>query len=324
MTTPKTVERQLQEAEALQQALSSQAQAAAANVITDVAQLEAPAPAPAPAATSPAPAPTVQAPAPAPSDDWQHRFKTLQGMYNADAARFQATLKQYESQINGLVQKVEAVSQAATKANEPPKGPKADPQDEARFGEDTVEMVTRYASRAFEQMREEFGSYAASLDARLKALEDKVLGVSERTAKTMEEMFYQSLGDQVPDWRQINEMDSWLNWLGREDEVYGMTRQQALDNAHAALNANRVAAVFKKFKDDVLAKQPTLENQVAPAAGAASAPPPPSAAAPRVITQKAVQDFYLALAKGRYRGKEAEAERLKQEIDRAAAEGRIV
>jgi hypothetical protein len=42
------------------------------------------------------------------------------------------------------------------------------------------------------------------------------------------------------------------------------------------------------------------------------------------MSQKAVQTFYNDLAKGRYRGREAEAERIENEINQAAAEGRIV
>jgi hypothetical protein len=221
-----------------------------------------------------------------------------------------------------LVKQVETVKAAVPK--EPVKGPEADPRDSAQFGEDMVEMVSRYAGKAFEQMRDEFGRYAASLDERVKALEARVTGVSEQAAQSLEEVFYDALTKAVPDWRQVNQNERWLAWLSEEDDVYGMTRQQALNAAHSTLNAKRVAAIFSKFKTDVQSKQETLDSQVAPQAGTASAPTPGGAPTPKLFSQRAVQNFYLDMSKGRYRGREAEATRIEAEINLAAAEGRIV
>lgn len=322
MAIPKTVQRQLAEAEAIQQRLQEQA-VQAPPVLDNVANLSAQAPAPVEAAPAPpAPAP-VSTPVPAaPAEDWQHKFKTLQGMYNSEAARFQTQLKVYQSQLATLEEQIQSLT-VASKAKVETK-PQVDPRDASQFGEDLVEMVSRYASRAFEQMRSEFGQYAQNLDARIKDLEGKVNGVDDKTATTMNRMFIESLTKAVPDWQQVNQMSRWLEWLGEEDELYGMTRQNALDDAHGKLDVRRVAAIFNKFKSDVLAKQPTLETQVAPPAGAPAAPPASPGQTPQLISQKAINQFYLDFAKGRYKGREDEFARLEAEINLAIAQGRVV
>ena len=323
MSLPKNVQRQLAEAEALQQGLQEQAANAPQNVVTDVAALAAPAPAPAPApAASPVPAP-APTPAPAPaSEDWQQRFKTLQGMYNADAAKFATQLKVYQAQLASMGEQIQTLTEAA-KAK-PTESAKVDPRDASQFGEDLVEMVNRYATRAFEQMRAEFGQFAQSLDGRVKELETKVNGVSGQTAETLKQLFYADLTKSIPDWRQINQMPRWLEWLGEEDELYGMTRQDALDDAHSKLDARRVAAIFSKFKADVLAKQPSLETQVAPPSGTAAAPAPVQAPAAQMVSSQAINQLYLDYAKGKYKGREQEFARLEAEVNLAIAQGRVV
>lgn len=322
MALPKNVQRQLAEAEALQQGLQEQAANAPQNVVLDVSALAAaaPAPAPAPAAPSiPAPAPT---PAPASAEDWQQRFKTLQGMYNADAAKFATQLKVYQAQLSTMGEQIQALTEAA-KAK-PAEPAKVDPRDASQFGEDLVEMVNRYATRAFEQMRAEFGQYAQSLDGRVKELEARVTGVSGQTAETLKQIFYADLTKSVPEWRQINQMPQWLEWLGEEDELYGMTRQDALDDAHGKLDAKRVTAIFNRFKTDVLVRQPNLETQMAPPSGASASPAPAQATAPQMISAQVINQLYLDFAKGKYKGREDEFARLEAEINMAIAQGRVV
>ena len=45
---------------------------------------------------------------------------------------------------------------------------------------------------------------------------------------------------------------------------------------------------------------------------------------PRVFTKKFVQDSTWKLQRGKWKGREAEAERVERDISQAAAEGRIV
>jgi hypothetical protein len=318
MAIPKTVQRQLDAAEATLQNTAVAAGATQDDVVTDISQLSEPAPV---VVEAPAPTPAqAPAPAPKPDDSMEQRFRTLQGMWNAERAQN----KTLESQLNQLTQQVQALNTASTTKSpgNVPETPKADPRDAAEFGEDLVAMVQRYVTGALELMRKDVAGTAGDLDRRLKVLEGQINGVSQKTDMTLEQAFYGTLDQTVPDWRQINVDDRWLAWLGEVDEVYGAPRQVALDTAHQRMDAKRVIAIFNQFKA-TQPTRPTLNSQQTPDNAGQPTPTPQAEPGKRMVSQRLIKQFYDDLARGKYRGREAESERLQLEIDKAVAEGRV-
>lgn len=300
MATPKIVQRQLEEAEALQQSL----QPTAANA-------------------DQAPEPPAEPPAPAapPSDtSWEHRFKTLQGMYNADTGQLRAQNKLFEADLGQMREQVRALQQVATAPK--PAEAQVDPRDVESFGAELIEMVQKYATQAYGAMRDEFGSLATKLDARVAELEGTVTGVSKQAAQSAEEQFYATLDKLVPDWRQINDDQRFLEWLGQVDPVYGVPRQVGLNAAHQALKADHAARVFTAFKG-MLPTKPTQAALVSPRGSAGAEAPSTQEAKPR-LARKFIETFFNDQARGRYRGREAEAERIEADINLAVAEGRVM
>lgn len=312
-TLPRNVQRQLDEAEAQ---LKSQAPIES-TAITDPAQLVVTPPAPAPAPVAePAPPP----PAPAPTENWEQKFRTLQGRFNAEIPELRARETALNSRVAALTEQISALAKAPTKPE-----PVVDPRDSQQFGEDMVEMVQRNARQVYDALRAEFSQLAEQLGARVAELETKVGGVTKQTEQTLEDSFYSTLGDQVPDWKQINELQGWLDWLAEIDPVYGLPRQAALDSAYQRLDARRVVAIFKQFKDaQKRTAPPSLESQLTPASGGSAPAPTPAAGPKPVLSQKFLQTFYGDVAKGRYASRPQEQQRIEAEINLAAQEGRIV
>jgi hypothetical protein len=223
-----------------------------------------------------------------------------------------------ESDLVALKEQVRALTQAAKQATQPKEKPAVDPKDIEAFGADLIDMVQRQASASHAALRDEFAT-------RIAALEQAVTGVSQKTNESMESQFYATLRSMVPDWQQINTDERWLAWLGEEDPTFGLPRQAALERAHATKDAGRVAALFTQFKNTLpKPRQETLDSQVAPTGTGAPVPTAPVEAPKQRISQKFVQSFYRDVAQNKYRGREAEAARIENEINLAAAEGRIV
>jgi hypothetical protein len=150
-----------------------------------------------------------------------------------------------------------------------------------------------------------------------------VQGVTTRNEVTLEQQFYATLEGLVPDWQEINADDRWLAWLSEVDPVYGAPRQAALDQARAALDAKRVANVFKAFKAALPVKvQETLQSQVAPSSVGTPAPVSAPEAKP-IISSKFIERFYRDQAQGKYTGREAEFNQIEAQINDAARDGRI-
>ena len=242
-------------------------------------------------------------------------------MFAQKTGELQAQNRQYESHMSQMQRQLDALTQTR-KTDEAREKAVADPKDVENFGADLIEMVQRYAERAFQNMSEHFGGKATELDGRLVALEQQVTGVSARTNTTLEQQFYATLNTLVPDWEQVNQDPRWLSWLGETDPIYGAARQAALDQAHQNMDVQRVSSVFKAFKEAHPVKaRSSMANQVAPQGASGVAPGAP--AARPVLSAKFVEKFYNDIAKGRYAGNEAEAARIETEINQAAAEGRI-
>lgn len=321
MALPKNVQRQLDAAEALQ---AQAAQAPGVEVVSDPSQLPAPvAAAPAPEAPpAPAPEPPPPAPAPASTENWENRYRSLKGRVDTEMPALQAREKVLTAQVERLTEQVLALTKAATAA---PEKPAVDPRDAQQFGEDMVEMVQRNARHAYETIKSELTSIAGKLESRVAALEERVVGVAKKTEQTLEDTFYSSLESQVPDWKAINASQQWLQWLGEIDPVYGLPRQAALDVAFQRQDSARVVNIFKQFKAATAKKPaPSLESQVAPATGSGGQPSTATPAPKPMLNQKFVNTFYTDVAKGRYVGREAEQQRIENEINLAAREGRIV
>lgn len=316
MALPKAIQRQADEAAAAEAAIAQQVQQASEVVVMDPSQLK-----PANEQPSAPPVTEPQAPPAPPAEDWQQKYRSLQGMFAQKTSELQAQNKQYESQLAQMQAQIQALSQARAQEETKAKA-EADPKDIENFGADMVDMVQRYAERVFQSMASQFGGKVADMESRLKNLETQVSGVSDRTNLTLEQQFYATLKTLVPDWEDVNKDERWLKWLAEIDPVYGAPRQAALDAAHQKLDVERVANVFRAFKATAPAKpQSSLANQVAPSGAAASVPTAPQAKP--ILSSKFVEKFYNDLAKGRYAGKEQEAASLEAEINLAAAEGRI-
>lgn len=301
MSLPKRVQAELEAAEALQAQMDQQALANAPQAI-GISQVPPPVPNEPPSANPPPPPAPV--PPPPPKEDFEHKYKVLQGMYAAD-------VKNLSKQLSELTSQFQSFRETKAPAPEPVKAT-VDPKDVEAFGADLIEMVQRYAERQ-----------AAEVERRLTALEATVHGVAAQSAQTQEQTFYATLNRIVPDWRDINVDPRWLAWLGQRDPVYGAPRQAALDQAFSRLDAEHVASVFNAFVASLPAAPApaSLEDQVAPSS--VSSTPPAAPAARPVITQKSITDFYNDVSRGRYVGRESEQARLEAEINAALAEGRV-
>ena len=320
MNAPTQVQRQAEEAERRLQTITG----------TQTSPEETP-----PAATPPAEATPPAAPAPAEKSELdalreqlaaeQHRYRTLQGMYEADRRRS-------SEQVDNLTAKVEelltrsAAPAAATPASQP-----YGERDLEDFGAETLDMVKRVSTATATAVANEIVERV--LAQRLAPVTNTVQDVASRVQKSAEQEYYDSLTDTVADWKTINESPQFLQWLQIFDPLSGIPRQVLLQDAHQKLDAGRVAAVFNQFKLEAgIGAQPAAQQTRQPVVDerAAMVEPARTAATPRpsgkpggkTYTRADIQKFYRDSAAGRIPAAEAQA--IEQDIIRAQSEGRIV
>ena len=279
------------------------------------AQVVEPEPAPEPAAAAPEPQVNEPAPTQPQQDVWEHKYKTLQGLFNREVPNLQSQVKELQGQLREAVERLNAAADAQSAQAQ---APAADPKDVENFGQDLVDMVSRVAQSSL-------GNVAKQFEQRLARIEQALQGTTQQVAMTAEQSFFDRLTKLVPDWETTNANQAFLAWLAEVDPLLGQPRQSALDAAQQSLNAERAAAVFKAFAA-TLPQTPTkpsspVAKQVSPKGSAASAPPTPNQ--PKVWTQQEVVSFYEAKRRGDFRGRDQEVAAFEAEINLAMAEGRI-
>ncbi len=317
---PASVQRQLEEASALERQLYGQAPTDPV-VNTDP---NTPAPTPeAPPNTDPAPAPEPQKVQPVEDDTFQHKYNVLQHKYNAEVPRLHAQLREAVANITQLTAEVQRLQQAQAQAAQQPTLPTSE-EDAERFGEDLLEVIDRRATALAQQM---LASRERELTAHIGKLEAHVNSVDERVALTDQDRFFNALTDKVPNWKATNVDQAWLAWLREVDPVYGQPRQAALDAAANAFDVERVAAIFKTFYEltgklnqpkaqETARKQ--LERQLAPQPATSAATPQPAGQ----IWTKAEYEHAYDPRVHRQVGADKAAQMM-AEADKALAEGRV-
>lgn len=291
-----------------------------------------PATPPEPVATDPQatasepPQPAAPVASPPQKDDektWEERYKALKGMYNKQVPELRQQVNDLTARLEDAIKRLDAAAATKPTPQEPP-APTADPQDVEAFGEDLVNMVKRTAERMFGGAARQMHETLTRIDERLKQVESRLEGTSQTAITAAEQTFFDRLTRLVPNWEEINEDDRFKAWCLEVDPAFGVPRQRGLQAAQDALDADRVAAFLRAYLAVTTPPKPAappVDSQVSPRA-VASAPPPTPTNKP-TLTAAQVESFYRDVAQGRYRGREAEQQRLEQVINEALAEGRI-
>lgn len=293
--------------------------------------LQEPKPAAEPVATAPQATPVPPSPAPVaapqPGQDeetFEARYNALKGMYNKQVPDLQQQVRDLTARLNQTIQRLETPTPASPAPQAP--APTTNPQDIEAFGEDLVNMVRRTAEQMYGGAARNVEASLTKMVERLTEVERRLEGTTQTATNAAEQAFFDRLTKLVPNWEEINEDERFKAWCLEIDQVYGVPRQRALVAAQNDLNADRVAAALRAYLGTATPTPPPkvtppVETQVSPRA-VASAPPPAPVHKP-VIAAKQVDQFYRDVAQGRYRGREAEQQRIEQVINDALAEGRI-
>jgi hypothetical protein len=239
-------------------------------------------------------------------DQWEQRYKVIEGKYRAEVPRLNADNRELRQQLEALQNEVEQLKSRGT----PEPSSLISAEDREKYGDDLLDVIKRAAQ---EQVSSKNGEIAE--------LKRQLESVTTTTAKSAEVSFFDQLGSLVPDWVSINGEDQFLKWLDEHDEFTGRTRQDLLSDAEKARDANRVAKFFSSWKatqeSQTTNTQRNLEAQVTPDSNRVSKPP----VGKRFFTRSDISAFYAAARRGEVSAKDMVA--MEAEIHAATLEGRI-
>jgi len=309
-----------------------------------------PAPAPAPPPTlpaQPAPPPRAAAPLPPPTqDDWQHRYTSLKGRFDAQSGEA-ANLRARVTSLESMVANMSRPPPAATTPTPPtPASKRVTPKEVDEFTPELIDVIGRAAMDALEpviaqrvnSLKSEFSTDLNKVNGRVQIAEREAVG-------NQHQRLLDFLDRQMPNWRVINKHPKFHNWLGLTDGFSGATRKVLLDDAVKRGDSNRVLNFYTVFLAEQGNPAPangqpsppaaagatppaangngrvTLESLAAPGRPAASGAAPKAPEPPEIISRAQISTFYANKRRNMY--SKEEAERLEAEIFKADKEGRI-
>jgi hypothetical protein len=289
-----------------------------------------PAPAQEVADSAPAPAP---APAPASDSDWQQRYNTLQGMFNASQRQSQADIQALRNQVDSLTA---LLAQTKSDTQQPAS---ADPdaaitdQHRQEYG-DAIEMMQRAARNVLQPVLARLAKVESEISAINEGVVPTVRSVAQAQAMTAEDLFFRDLTQEIPNWRDINNNPDFQAWLLQPEPLIGVLRQTILEDAQRNNDVGRVALLFRAWPGYQASPAPApapnqtmsgapaaLQSQIAPGRG--RAPAAPQQAAPKIYTSREIAQFFDDVRAGRYSGRESEKARMEADIFAAGREGRV-
>lgn len=242
-------------------------------------------------------------PAPQGDDNWEHRFKVLQGKYNSEVPRFAQENKELKARLDQLESEL-------TELKTKPAEPLVRPEEIEEYGPGLVDLARRIAQ---EELR--------GKEAEIEKLKRQLEQVSEVTTKTVSNDFFRSLDMLAPEWKQLNEDPGFLKWLDEVDELTDEPRHSLLGKAEAARDAVRVAKFFNSYKKAsstwAANSAQSLENQLVPPTNKSPETPPSK----KIWTRAEISEFYSRLRRGAVSDKDAIA--IEADITAASIEGRI-
>jgi hypothetical protein len=267
-----------------------------------------------------------------PEENVTQKYKTLQGMYNAEVPRLHQQNREMTQRVQQMEQLLASLSaQQQAPAQQPVQAEKlVSDKDVEEYGE-SLDVMRKVS-------REELNPVAqrlAQIENMLRAMQNNVVpqvqAVAQRQQLNAEQQFWTDLSGTVPNWKTVNDNQDFQTWLLQADPLTGITRQTYLDDAQRALDSRRVANFFSTWLESTgqapvaqstgNASSSELEKQVNP--GRSKSTGTPASKQGKTYTPSDIQKFFEDVRKGKYKGREQERDRTERDIFAAQRENRI-
>lgn len=191
---------------------------------------------------------------PSSQDDsaYKTRYDVLKGKYDSEVPALQAQIRSLEMVTANMQTAIE--NQLKASADKSPARVESGikPLNPENYEEYGTEIVT--LAQSFNAILEQNEKLASALNNKgggdFSDLAKRTERLETTFQQTNEEKYFDSLTNQVSDWRTINKSVQFDQWLNQIDPISMAARRDILQYAANTLNAQQVVNIFKQFKND--------------------------------------------------------------------------
>jgi len=270
------------------------------------------------------------------NEDWEQKYKTLQGMHNTQVPKLRNENQDLISKVNNLEKLIAGMgTDEPVVVSEVKLGSVVTKEDIDNYG-DSIDMMRRVSREEMAPIMSQLKAISSTVNTMTTEVMPKVDSVVNNQARTATQQFWDTVETAVPNWAEINRNEDFSTWLFMPDPMSGVIRQDLLEGAQKKGDAQRVITFFKAWIAEtgyVTANSKTdsttrtdanaeLNNQIAPRAGHGAElreeGEKPS------FTGLEIRAFYNDVAMGKFKGRAAERDKIEADIFLAQKEGRVV
>ncbi len=142
-------------------------------------------------------------PATTADDTAEQRYRTLQGMYNADTARLRADKQDLTARIEQLENLLSSLSSKAAPAQTPATTERLITQKDIDEYGDSIEVMRRVTKEETHTTQAEIADLKRTINELRAQIIPRVEQVAQRQARTVEQTFWSDLTVAVPNWKEI-------------------------------------------------------------------------------------------------------------------------
>lgn len=261
----------------------------------------------------------------------EQKYKTLQGMYNAEVPRLHADKRELAGRISQLEQLLSTASQPAPIQAEPETPASLLTEQDIEDYGDSIDVMRRVSQEETNAANNRIAQLERTIQQMQSNVMPRVEQLSQQQAQTNEQSFWSALEASVPNWRDINTQPEFQNWLLEIDPLTGISRQTYLEDAQSNFDVGRVANFFTSWEgmngvsraqQEKASSKSQLEKQVAPGKGKSASAP--AVNSDQTYTPTDIAQFYDDIRAGNYKGQDKERARIERDIFAAQRDGRIV
>jgi hypothetical protein len=262
------------------------------------------------------------------------KYRTLQGMYNAEVPRLHQQnreLAQRVQQLEQLLATLSAQQSAPAAAQQPVVDKLITEKDVEEYGE-SLDVMRRVSREELAPLAQRIAQIETVLRQMQTNIVPQVQTIAQRQQMSAEQQFWADLAAAIPNFREINENEAFQAWLLEADPLTGITRQTYLEDAQRNLDARRVINIFRAWLEitgQATVAQSTgraanseLAKQIAPGRSRGSGTPAVANKA-KIYTPADIAKFFNDVRAGKYKGREQERDRIERDIFAAQRENRI-
>jgi hypothetical protein len=262
------------------------------------------------------------------------KYRTLQGMYNAEVPRLHQQNRELAQRVQQLEQLLAMLStqQSASAISQQPVANKlVTDKDVEEYGE-SLDVMRRVSREELVPLAQQVAQLESVLRQMQTSVVPQVQSIAQRQHMNATQQFWADLAEAVPNFREINDNEAFQAWLMEADPLTGITRQTYLDDAQRNLDARRVINIFRAWLEttgQATVAQSTgrtasseLMKQIAPGRSKGSGVPATANKA-KIYTPADIAKFFNDVRAGKYKGREQERDRIERDIFAAQRENRI-